>query len=102
MYSFPSTSVRRAPRPFSKKSGTGALARNGLLTPPAKDPRALSSIRRDRSHVVITDWLLVRCEHCNRDRVSQALSWYSDGSRVDTCADENTMSSRDGHGAVAL
>src|SRR5687768_9891432 len=58
MYSLPSTSHSRAPLPFSKKRGTGALARNGLLTPPASDLRERSSNVRDRSHLPFTQFLL--------------------------------------------
>src|ERR1700691_6591373 len=50
MYRLPSTSVMVLPEASARKSGTGALARNGLLTPPARDRRERSSREREVLH----------------------------------------------------
>src|ERR1700678_1306291 len=50
MYRLPSTSVIVLPEASARKSGTGALARNGLLTPPARDRRERSSREREVLH----------------------------------------------------
>src|ERR1700678_1001941 len=50
MYRLPSTSVIMLPEASARKSGTGALARNGLLTPPARERRERSSRERDVLH----------------------------------------------------
>src|SRR5580698_9433748 len=50
MYRLPSTSVIVLPEASARKSGTGALARNGLLTPPANDRRERSSREREVLH----------------------------------------------------
>src|ERR1700734_4540392 len=50
MYRLPSTSVIMLPEASARKSGTGAFARNGLLTPPARDRRERSSREREVLH----------------------------------------------------
>src|ERR1700722_4468310 len=50
IYRLPSTSVIMLPEASARKSGTGALARNGLLTPPARDRRERSSKEREVLH----------------------------------------------------
>src|SRR3954451_14662317 len=61
MYSFSSTSHKRQPCPVSKKSGTGAFARKGLLTPPASARRERASISRDLFQLLIKVLLLLSC-----------------------------------------
>ena len=51
MYSLPSTSVSREPRASAQYKGTGSFARKGLLTPPASERRALSSMAREVAYL---------------------------------------------------
>ncbi len=53
MYSLPSMSRRRAPLAPEKNRGTGAAARNGLLTPCARDRAARVRNALDRAHLSV-------------------------------------------------